>query len=231
MDNQHFVYAITNGSYDVNGNPVIIFGRSTLKTFAGRCRNYNTTAPVPPKLIGVIRCDTKEHAKNVEHAVLFRTSSDAFPENRNVEIRSGSDDVLNFIETEMEDGEAFLGMPAIEFANAKAREYQAERRKDPKYRERRAQWEREREEKDPDYKRRQKETYERKWNDPEYRENRRRKQRERKKSPEARARANARKRERYRNDPEYRKKQNERRRKHYELQKRGGNSDGQLTIF
>ena len=135
MENIHFVYALDCGTYDADGTPLRIFGVSSLETFAGRYRQYGTTSPIFPVLCGVIPCESKEDARAIEKVVLSRLWKATPPARPKTEIRRGTPDVLEFIATEMDDGETFLGMTAHDYMNRHFREahkeYQRDYRKRP----------------------------------------------------------------------------------------------------
>lgn len=161
MENKHFVYALNCGTYMADGTPIRIFGHSSLETFANRYRPYSTASPIHPTLEGVIVCDSEAHAKEVENAVMSRLWKAAPPTKNRTEVRLGTPDVLSFIETDMQNGEAFLGMDTYAFYTrevrkrnnlpenkAYAREYyqrldirekQRKRNQDPRIRERNRQ--------------------------------------------------------------------------------------------
>jgi len=124
MDKQHFVYAINCGTYDADGYELRIFGVSSLKSFANRYRAYMPSALIQPELVGVVPCDSREEALATERAILSRLWKDAPTTRNRSEIRRASEDVLDFIETEMMDGTEFLGMTALEFANEALHAYQ-----------------------------------------------------------------------------------------------------------
>lgn len=128
QQNKHFVYAIDIGTYDADGNAVRIFGHSSLKSIEGRYNSYNTNALRTPILCGVIVCDDKQHAYDTEKAILERLWKDAPSYRPKSELRLASDDVLNFIATEMEDGETFLGMSFKAYANQQRNAYARKRR-------------------------------------------------------------------------------------------------------
>lgn len=211
MDKQHFVYALDCGTYDADGNKIIIFGRSTIESFARRYKLYNTSAPMPPILLGAIPCKDLEHAKDMEHYVKFQTKSYAFITNPRVELRKGSEGVLNLIETEMVDGEEFLGMPAEEFANKRIRQEVREKKQQIQ-------------QKDPDY-------WKRYRQDPRAKKRRDELSNERRKSREYKDHRNAYRRERRKNNLEYRERCNAQQRASKRRRKRGGNAEGQLTII
>ena len=108
MENKHFVYAMGFGTYDADGYPIRKFGISSTATFRNRIKSYASLSPIKPILYGAIPCENKQEAITVERAVLLRFSEDAYPDVTNRELRRASQPVLNFIETEMIDGETFL---------------------------------------------------------------------------------------------------------------------------
>ena len=118
---QHFVYAIDNGTYDASGTPIRIFGISTLDTLPRRYKSYQLTASKRPILSGVIPCNSKDMALATESAILKRFSEDAPKEIPRSEVRLATSTILEFIETEMENGEAFLGMSCYEYCREKRR--------------------------------------------------------------------------------------------------------------
>ena len=116
MENTHFVYALDCGTYTADGTPIRIFGHTSLKTLAHRVATYSSNAAIYPELCGALACDDKQHAREVESAVLFHTRSDRLTtRGPRCEIRLGTPAVLNFIETEMTPGDAFLGMSLQEY--------------------------------------------------------------------------------------------------------------------
>ena len=221
MDNQHFVYAIKHGTHDANGTPIIIFGKSSTKSFYNRFQVYNSCSPTLPILLGVILCEDERHARDVEKAVLSRTASDIFPDASRKEIRKATDDVLGFIETEMEDGEAFLGMPAHEYARLKDNAYRLAQMEDPERKENRRKnqrdWVRNLYQTDSNFRdkerKRSRDRQRELWKDPAHRDRQKELYQERMKNPE----------------------QREKKRQYDRLwgqrKKRGGNSPGQQTLF
>ena len=143
MSNEHFVYAVDCGHYDAEGYPIRIFGRSASKeSFISRFRGYMPACVNPPVLCGVIPCENKEHAIDTEKSVLALFADEVYPERPKSEVRRGTERVLAFIATEMQDGEAFLGGVAHELflaherarVRTRKRDYMRELRKCPKYR-------------------------------------------------------------------------------------------------
>lgn len=131
MDKQHFVYAIDCGTYDANGNSLRIFGRSSTWNFYNRYDSYKTSSAIVPVLCGVIPCADYEDSKKAEAAVLNRFEAEALPAMPRSEVRIASTAVLDFIATEMIDGDEFLGMPAIEYVKECRRERTRERHAKP----------------------------------------------------------------------------------------------------
>ena len=123
MQDLHFVYVIDCGHYDAEGYPIRVFGRSTLKAFVWRLLNYNANSRVFPILCGAIPCKDKKDALSVEKAILSRLWKDIYPDRERSEVRRGSEDVLEFIANEMEDGEEFLGMTSHEYTLAMKRKH------------------------------------------------------------------------------------------------------------
>lgn len=222
MDNQYFVYAIDNGTISrEDGIPILIFGYSSLKAIHNRFQAYNSTSPIHPILLGVIPCENKRHALDVEKAVLQHTASDCFPEKPNAEVRKASDAVLAFIETEMEDGETFLGMSLYDFVRKSENQYRSQLVKDPDRKSRKLKRQRE-------------------WvrdlyqNDPKFREKERKRARDRQrelwKDPEYRKRQNELSRERMK-DPVNRQKKRDADRRWRQRQNHGGNNPNQQKLF
>ena len=144
MENKHFVYCVDCGTYDAEGYPIRTFGISTTRTFAERLRSYKQTAAMPPVLCGAIPCETRKDAKILEQALLHRFSESILPNHPDSESRRGTPDVLNFIDTEMMNGEDFLGMPTEAYRRHRTAESARERyQTDDAYREKRQRLERE----------------------------------------------------------------------------------------
>lgn len=123
QDRQHFVYVLNCGTYDADGYQLRIFGVSSLKSFANRYHAYMPGSLIQPELCGVVVCDSREEALATERAILSRLWKDAPPNRVRSEIRRASEDVLDFIENEMEDGTAYLGMTAKAFSREAQRAY------------------------------------------------------------------------------------------------------------
>lgn len=209
MDNLHFAYALDCGTFDAHGTPIRIFGHSSLEKFGGRWTAYQKASLIPPILCGVIIAEDKSHAGGIVKSILNRFSG-CIPTTRDkTEILLGYEEVLEFIENEMEDGEAFLGMPAHEFALDKTRKYQ----KDYAQRTGKSDKQRERYHTDPEYRERHLEygrekTRRKREARLAYEQTDEYKEEQRKKRELELKRARERQRERYRTDPVYRERQN-----------------------
>ena len=214
MKTQHFVYALDCGTYTAAGIPIRIFGRSTTETFGGRWRQYKTASVKPPVLAGVIVCESKEDAENVEYAILRRFSEQTPAGMPRCEVRIATGVVLEFIENEMERIEDFVGMSTKDFANASLRGKQKPRVLSPEQRERNNRKQRERRQTDPEHAERQREYHRNRYaTDAEFRQRQITRASKKEMTPERKA-ANR-----------------ESARRYYHRKKRRGTGPGQLSFL
>ena len=112
-----FVYALDCGLYNAEGKPLRLFGFSSLDKFAEDYTEFERTSPIQPVLCGVVPCKSASQAEAITRGIAYRFEDEAPYGMPFSGVRVASKHVLTFIANEMENGEAFLGKPAHEFAN------------------------------------------------------------------------------------------------------------------